>query len=420
MSPEFFFAASSSRDARFDGRFFIAVVTTGIYCRPICPARTPLKKNVRHYPTAAAAEAAGFRPCKRCRPETSPGTPAWSGTSATVARALRIIDETPSLDNLASRLGVTDRHLRRLFEEHLGAPPIAILQTRRLHLARTLLRETSLPIADVAFGAGFESVRRFNDAVRKAYGCTPSELRGKNVTEGSVSIRLTFRPPFRWDAIAKFHADRGTSFGDVTIEPVLDRHSCLSMTVPTSQARDIHDLVARARRTFDLAADPIAIDEHLSKDKLLRPLLAKRPGPRVPGAWDPFEVAVRAIVGQQISVRAATMIMKRCFPTFQWSGMPQSRIDTIKRLADNRAVLVRAASLDETIERLTAIRGIGPWTAHYIAMRALSEPDAFPHSDLGLRKAAAAIGIEASKLLDHAERWRPWRAYAAIALWESL
>jgi AraC family transcriptional regulator of adaptative response / DNA-3-methyladenine glycosylase II len=420
MSPEVFFAASRSRDPRFDGRFFIAVVTTGIYCRPICPARTALRKNVRHYPTAAAAEAAGFRPCKRCRPETSPGTPAWSGTSATVARALRIIDETPSLDDLASRLGVTDRHLRRLFEEHLGASPIAILQTRRLHLARTLLRETSLPIADVAFGAGFESVRRFNDAVRKAYGCTPSELRGKNVTEGSVSIRLTYRPPFRWDAIAKFHADRGTSFGDVTIEPSGDKHSCLSMTVPTSQARDIHDLVVRARRTFDLAADPIAIDEHLSKDKLLRPLLVKRPGPRVPGAWDPFEVAVRAIVGQQISVRAATTIMKRCFPTFQWSGMPQSRIDTIKRLADNRAVLVRAASLDETIERLTAIRGIGPWTAHYIAMRALSEPDAFPHSDLGLRKAAGAIGIEPSKLLDHAERWRPWRAYAAIALWESL
>ncbi len=418
MSPEVFFAASRSRDARFDGRFFIAVVTTGIYCRPICPARTPLKKNVRHYPTAAAAEAAGFRPCKRCRPETAPGTPAWSGTSATVGRALRIIDETPSLDNLASRLGVTDRHLRRLFEEHVGASPIAILQTRRLHLARTLLRETSLPIADVAFGAGFESVRRFNDAVRKAYRCTPSELRGKKVSDANIAIRLTFRPPFRWDALAKFLGDRGTSFGDVTIEPT--ETNALQMIVPTSRARDIHDLVMRARRTFDLAADPIAIDEHLRKDKYLRPLLAKRPGPRVPGAWDPFEVAVRAIVGQQISVRAATTIMHRCYPTFQWSGMPQSRIDTIHRLADNRSVLTRAASLDETIERLRSIQGIGPWTAHYIAMRALAEPDAFPHTDLGLRKAAAAIGIEPGKLLDHAERWRPWRAYAAIALWESL
>jgi AraC family transcriptional regulator of adaptative response / DNA-3-methyladenine glycosylase II len=418
MSPEGFFAASSSRDARFDGRFFIAVITTGIYCRPICPARTPLKKNVRHYPTAAAAEAAGFRPCKRCRPETSPGTPAWSGTSATVARALRIIDETPSLDHLASRLGVTDRHLRRLFEEHVGASPIAILQTRRLHLARTLLRETSLPIADVAFGAGFESVRRFNDAIRKTYNCTPSELRGKNVTEGAIAIRLTYRPPFRFDAIAKFLGDRGTSFGEVTIEPT--ETNALQMIVPTSRARDVHDLVMRARRTFDIAADPVAIDEHLRKDKRLRPLLAKRPGPRVPGAWDPFRVAVHAIVGQQISVRAATTIMNRCYPTFQWNGMPQSRIDTIHRLADNPSVLTRAASLDETIERLTSIQGIGPWTAHYIAMRALAEPDAFPHSDLGLRKAAVAIGIVPAKLLDHAERWRPWRAYAAIALWESL
>ena len=428
MSPELCFAASRSRDARFDGRFFIAVVTTGIYCRPICPAPPALRKNVRYYPTAAAAEAAGFRPCKRCRPETSPGTPAWSGTSATVARALRIIDETPSLDHLASRLGVTDRHLRRLFEEHVGASPIAILQTRRLHLARTLLRETALPIADVAFGAGFESVRRFNDAIRKAYGCTPSELRGKNATEGSITIRLTFRPPFRWDAIAKFLRDRGATFdgnrfmrGPITVE---NKQSCLSMTVPVALAREIHALVVRARRTFDLAADPTAIDAHLRKDKLLRPLLARRPGPRVPGAWDPFEVAVRAIVGQQISVRGATTIMNRCFATSDWSGMPKSRISAIRALeravADDPSILTRGASLDETIERLISLPGIGPWTAHYIAMRALSEPDAFPHTDLGLCKAAAAIGIDRGNLLAHAERWRPWRAYAAIALWESL
>jgi AraC family transcriptional regulator of adaptative response / DNA-3-methyladenine glycosylase II len=432
MSPELCYAASRSRDPRFDGRFFIAVVTTGIYCRPICPAPPALRKNVRYYPTAAAAEAAGFRPCKRCRPETAPGTPAWSGTSATVARALRIIDETPSLDHLASRLGITDRHLRRLFEEHVGAPPIAILQTRRLHLARTLLRDTSLSIADVAFGAGFESVRRFNDAMRKAYGCTPSELRGKNVSEGSVSIRLTFRPPFRWEAIAKFLGDRAIdgieSFdgvryvrAPVTIEP---NGNALVMKLPMSFARDIHAFVARARRTFDLAADPIAIDEHLRKDKLLRPLLARRPAPRVPGAWEPFEVAVRAIVGQQITVRAATTIMNRCFATSDWSGMPKSRIIAIRSLerafADDPSILTRGASLDETIERLTSLPGIGPWTAHYIAMRALAEPDAFPHTDLGLRKAAAAIGIDPAKLLAHAERWRPWRAYAAIALWESL
>ena len=448
MSPDLCYAASGSRDPRFDGRFFIAVITTGIYCRPICPVRTPLRKNVRYYPTAAAAEAAGFRPCKRCRPETSPGTPAWSGTSATVARALRIIDETPSLDHLAARLGVTDRHLRRLFEEHVGASPIAILQTRRLHLARTLLRETALPIADVAFGAGFESVRRFNDAIRKAYGCTPSELRGKNVNEGSVSIRLTFRPPFRWDAIAKFLGDRAIdgfeSFdgvryarGPITVEP--NGANALRMIVPATLARDIHALVIRARRTFDLAADPTAIDEHLRKDKLLRPLLTQRPGPRVPGAWEPFEVAVRAIVGQQITVRAANTIMNRCFETSDWSGMPKSRINTIRSLeravADDPSILTRGASLEETIERLTAIKGIGPWTAHYIAMRALAEPDAFPHTDLGLRKAAAAIGIDRSKLLAHAERWRSlarvrrrrivgvavmWHAYAPTPIGDLL
>ncbi len=243
-----------------------------------------------------------------------------------------------------------------------------------------------------------------------------------------ISIDLTFRPPFRWAAIAKFLGDRGDAFdgvqftrGEVTIEP--NGGSALRMIVPTHSS-DIDSLVVRARRTFDLDADPAAIDEHLRKDKLLRPLLKRRPGPRVPGAWEPLEVAVRAIVGQQISVRGATTIMKRCFPTSDWSGMPKSRINAIRALeqavADDPSILTRGASLEETIGRLTELKGIGPWTAHYIAMRVLGEPDAFPHSDLGLRKAAAAIGIDPAKLLDRAERWRPWRAYAAIALWESL
>jgi len=240
-------------------------------------------------------------------------------------------------------------------------------------------------------------------------------------------MRLTFRPPFRWDAIAKFLGDRAIdgieSFdgvryvrGPVTIEPNGER--ALRMT------GGVDGDIVRARRTFDLDADVATIDEHLRKDKLLRPLLARRPGPRVPGAWEPFEVAVRAIVGQQITVRAATTIMNRCFATSDWSGMPKSRIAAIRgferAVADDPSILTRGASLGETIERLTSLPGIGPWTAHYIAMRALAEPDAFPHTDLGLRKAAAAIGIEPAKLLARAERWRPWRAYAAIALWESL
>jgi AraC family transcriptional regulator of adaptative response / DNA-3-methyladenine glycosylase II len=242
-----------------------------------------------------------------------------------------------------------------------------------------------------------------------------------------MPIRLSFRKPFRWEAIAKFLGDRAIdgveSFdgaryvrGPVTIEP--NGEGTLRMTGGTD--RDI----VRARRTFDLDADPATIDEHLRRDKLLRPLLKKRPGPRVPGAWEPFEVAVRAIVGQQITVRAATTIMNRSFVTSRWSGMPKSRINAIRALeraiADDPSILTRGASLDETIERLMSLPGIGPWTAHYIAMRALGEPDAFPHTDLGLRKAAAAIGIDPAKLLAHAERWRPWRAYAAIALWESL
>ncbi|MDQ6799725.1 MAG: hypothetical protein M3041_02705 [Acidobacteriota bacterium] len=249
------------------------------------------------------------------------------------------------------------------------------------------------------------------------------------MSERDFSIRLTFRPPFRWEAIAKFLGDRAIngieSFdgvrytrGPVTIEP--DGVHALRMIA--SAGTDA--LVVRARRTFDLDADPAAIDAHLAKDKVLRPLLALRPGPRVPGAWEPFEVAVRAIVGQQISVRGATTIMNRCFATSEWSGMPKSRINTIRALeqavAGDPSILTRGASLDATIERLTELKGIGPWTAHYIAMRALGEPDAFPHSDLGLRKAAAAIGIDPAKLLQRAERWRPWRAYAAIALWESL
>ncbi len=245
-----------------------------------------------------------------------------------------------------------------------------------------------------------------------------------------MSIQLAFSQPFRWEAIAKFLGDRAIkgieSFdgvryvrGPVTIEP--EGGNALRMTVA---AGGVDGLVVRARRTFDLDANVTTIDEHLRKDKLLRPLIARRPGPRVPGAWEPFEVAVRAIVGQQITVRAATTIMNRCFVRSQWGGMLKSRINAIRSLeravANDPSILTRAASLDETIERLTSLPGIGEWTAHYIAMRALAEPDAFPHTDLGLRKAAAAIGIDPAKLLARAERWRPWRAYAAIVLWESL
>jgi AraC family transcriptional regulator of adaptative response / DNA-3-methyladenine glycosylase II len=453
MTPELCLAALNSRDPRFDGRFFTAVVTTGIYCRNVCPARPPKRENIRFYPTAAAAEEAGFRPCLRCRPDASVGTPAWSGTSATVARALRIIEEiaTDDVERLAARLGVSDRHLRRLFEEHLGASPIAIIQTRRLHLARVLLRGTAMRVSDVAFGAGFASVRRFNDAIRKAYRCAPSELRKRGARDAGLpgattAIRLPLREPFRFEAIASFLESRAIagreSFHDGLYEravngellTIVKENGALRMTIPASLGRDVRDLVVRARRMFDLAADPNAIDAHLRRDRVLRPLIDRRPGTRVPGAWEPFEVAVRAIVGQQISVKGATTIMARLAgmltpealanADLRQLGMPSSRIAAIQTLAravaSDPSLLTRGATLEETIERLTALRGIGPWTAHYIAMRAIGEPDAFPDGDLGLRKAAAARGLDPDKLIAHAERWRPWRAYAAIALWESL
>lgn len=269
---------------------------------------------------------------------------------------------------------------------------------------------------DLCYAASRRRDPRFDDAMRKEYRCTPSPLCGRSERSPSIAVRLPYRPPFRFDAIARFLADRD-QMPPVTIEP--DKGNALRMILPASGARAIHELVERARRTFDLTVDPLAIAEHLCKDSRLRPLLAKRPGPRVPGAWNPMTVAIRGIVGQQISVQAATTIMRRGDFT---KGMPQSRIDTIRRfqqaVASDPSLLERGASLEESIDRLIALKGIGPWTAHYIAMRVLNEPDAFPHSDLGLRKAAALIGIE--NLLAHAERWRPYRAYAAIALWESL
>lgn len=465
LDADLCYEAIRSRDARFDGRFFTGVRTTGIYCRPVCPARTPKRENVDFYSSAAAAEGAGFRACLRCRPETSVGTPAWEGTSTTVARALRLIDEAADLDvdSLAGRLGMTDRHLRRLFLEHLGAPPIAIMQTRRSLLARRLILETSLPMTDVAFGAGFASLRRFNEAIRSTYGCTPVEMRrnATTVATSAITLSLIARPPFRAEALFAFLRERaiagvetidGTRWRRATrvgewmgLVEIAAEDARVTLTVPSSAARNLHRVVASARRALDLALDPEPVAQHLSRDPRLRPLVRRFRGVRVPVAWDAFETAVRAIAGQQVSVAGATTTMGRIasafgeplpetgmtlFPTpsilrdAKITGMPSARAATISALAaavdEDFSLLERAATLEDTIERLCEIPGIGPWTAHYIAMRVIGEPDAFPHSDLGLRKAAAAIGIDPNHLLAHAERWRPWRAYAAMTLWESL
>ncbi len=470
------YRALEARDARFDGKFFTAVKTTGVYCRPICPAKTPHRRNCSFYRSAAAAAEAGYRPCLRCRPESSPGTPAWAGTSATVTRALRLIGEgalvDSSADALAARLGVGARHLRRLFVEHLGAPPAAVEQTRRIHFAKKLLDETEIPITQIAFSAGFNSVRRFNAAMRGAYDRSPRELRNggaRKPREARIRLRLGYRPPFDWKQVLGFLAVRaipgvesvrddvyarslavGSFRGVVRLRP--GAGDWLELETPSEAAAELPQIVARARAVFDLGADPHKIAAQLVVDPSLRKLVRRRPGLRVPGAWDPFEMSVRAVVGQQVTVRGATTVAGRLTSTYgerldgssedidrlfpsprdllamepEGHGMPHRRAQAVRTLA--RTVVDRPAFFDEPaeqfIESLCELPGFGPWTAHYTAMRALGHPDAFPGSDLGLRKAISAIdGGEVPTLAQlerRAEAWRPWRSYAAMLLWSSL
>jgi len=472
------YRAISTRDARFDGRLFVGVKTTGIYCRPICPARTPKFENVSFYPSAAAAQEAGFRPCLRCRPEISPELAFWRGTSNTVSRALALIEagglDEDDVEGLANRLGVGARQLRRLFHRHVGASPVAVAQTRRVLLAKQLIHETSLPMAEVALAAGFNSVRRFNETFRELFGRPPATLRhvrdrGKRQAS-SLSVRLAYRPPYDWDAMLSFLGQRaipgvekvsndsykrsiaiGQHSGVVTVTPADKSRVDVAIRFPDIAA--LPQIIARVRRVFDLAADPDLIGAHLSLDPMLAPLVAVRPGLRVPGAWDGFELAARAIFGQQITVPAATKLLGKLvqqygeplgeamrdveglshlFPSsariagadLTKLGMPGARARAVMSLAQvisaDPAIFGRGASLAEAIAKLRSLPGIGEWTAQYIAMRELREPDAFPAADIGLLRAmAGADGRRPSpaKLLARAERWRPWRAYAALHLW---
>ncbi len=471
-------AAFLCRDRRFEGRFFAGVTTTGVYCRPGCPAPLPKARNVRFFACAAAAEDAGFRACRRCRPESAPGTPAWMGTSATVARALRLIeaglvDEAP-LGALAERLGVGERHLRRLFREHLGTSPVAVSRTRRAHFARKLLDDTSLRMSDVALAAGFSSVRRFNEAMRAAFGVPPTELRRASGDGGrpdsGIALRIPFRAPFDAPALLAFLAARalpgveevsdgvwrrtaelGGSAG--TVEATVDeRRPALAVRLRGFGPSASLEAARRAGRLFDVDADPVAIAAHLSRDAALAPLVARRPGLRVPGAWDPFETSVRTVLGQQVSVKAARTLAARLVARFGRPlpaaagglthlfpraadlaeadvaaiGLPARRAETVRALAREVALgridLAPAASLDEALRRLSGIPGIGPWTAEAIALRALGEPDAFPAGDLGLRKALAEGGAMPSgaEATARAAAWRPWRGYALIHLWTDL
>lgn len=457
--------ARLARDPRFDGRFFIGVRTTRIFCRPICPARPPLERNVEYYPSAAAAAAAGLRPCLRCRPECAPGTPAWNGSSTTVARALRDIAagalDDQSLNELAARLGVTDRHLRRLFLDHLGAPPIAVAQTHRLLSAKRLLDDTALPVSTVALASGFRSVRRFNDTFRRTWGRSPRELRKqRRAPEGTgLRFRLRYRPPFDWPALLAFLKTRAIPGVESVREGVYRRSierggvtglievsqadSELILEIDHPHPESMLAIVSRVRRLFDVDADPMAIVSSLRADPLLMPLLRARPGLRVPGAWDAFELAIRAVLGQQVSVRGASTLAGRLVERFgrplptatggvthlfphaedlaeadvAWIGIPAKRAETVRSIAAAFAAAGRA-EVGPTLQQLCALPGIGEWTAGYIAMRAFGDPDAYPAGDLVLLRAASAASSR--ELERHAERWRPWRAYAALHLWQGV
>jgi AraC family transcriptional regulator of adaptative response / DNA-3-methyladenine glycosylase II len=482
MDDDACYRAIETRDHRFDGRLFVAVTTTGIYCRPFCPAPTPKREHVRFFHTAAAAQEAGFRPCLRCRPETSPEVAFWQGSSSTVSRALRLIEagalDDANVDTLAARLGMGERQLRRLFRRYLGASPISIAQIRRILLAKQLIHGTQLPMTEIAMAAGFGSVRRFNETFQQLFKRPPKTLRRTGVAEepvgttGAVAVKLGYRLPYdleimlsflRARAIPGIEAVSGSQYartiaigherGVLVVEPVPG--NCLKATVRFPNLKCLPAIIARVRRVFDLAADPLAIGAHLSQDPTLAPLVAARPGLRVPGAWDGFELAVRAILGQQITVPAATKLagklVRACgetiddpaavdhglthvFPTprqlvgtdLAAVGIPKARRTALSSLATavvaDPLIFGPRRSLEEAIVQLRSLAGVGEWTAQYIATRELREPDAFPATDIGLLRALSdGNGARPSpdELLARAEHWRPWRAYAALHLWAS-
>jgi AraC family transcriptional regulator, regulatory protein of adaptative response / DNA-3-methyladenine glycosylase II len=474
------YRALQSRDARFDGLIYVGITSTGIYCRPICPARTAKVEHCRFFSSAAAAQDAGFRPCLRCRPETAPDLASWRGTSNSVSRALALIAEGAldgegnGVEKLAERLGLGERQLRRLFLQHLGASPISVAQTRRVLFAKQLIHETKMPMTEVAMASGFGSVRRFNETFLKLFQRPPSALRRKSSArheEKDVTLRLRYRAPYDWENMLGFLRTRAIpgvevvdggrylrtvevdgTMGSIEVTHLPDRQS-LAVSIRFPDVRLFPAIVARVRRLFDLGADIETIDDHLSGDPVLAALVAQRPGLRAPGGWDGFEIAVRAVLGQQISVVAARGLagklvvlhgravpkaflmhpdLSRVFPTAKrlasassiGLAMPAARLMTLKAVAEAAAAdpnLFRPfGDIEETVARLRTIRGIGEWTAQYIALRAIREMDAFPATDIGLLRSVASMDGEkttATSLLSRAEAWRPWRAYAAQHLW---
>ncbi len=473
------YRAALSRDPRFDGWFVAAVHTTGIYCRPSCPAITPKPHNVSFFPTAAAAQQRGFRACKRCRPDASPGSPDWNIRADVVARAMRLIADgvvdREGVAGLARRLGYSDRHLTRLMTDELGAGPLAVARAQRAQTARVLIETTAMPMTDVAFAAGFASVRQFNDTVRDVFASSPTALRAARHTHdtaaphpGTISLTLPARLPI--DIPAAFHflggrTVRGVESWDGTtyrrtlrlprgsgVVALRADGTGVSCSLTLSHLSDLQTAVQRCRRLLDLDADPIAIDSSLAADAMLAPLVAARPGLRSPGAVDGAEILVRAILGQQVSVAGARSVAGRLttavgesvgVPTDDALGLlfpspegllaldpdtlpfPGARRIALRRacaaLVDGKVVLDVGAEREEIVESLVSLPGIGPWTASYVAMR-LGDPDQFMPSDLGVRRALERVGRSGrpQDVLAIAERWRPWRSYAQHHVWATL
>jgi AraC family transcriptional regulator of adaptative response / DNA-3-methyladenine glycosylase II len=468
------YGAVLSRDPRFDGWFFTAVTTTRIYCRPSCPARTPMRSHVRFYPSAAAAQLAGFRACKRCRPNATPGSPEWDIRADVAARAMRLIADglvdREGVPALAAQLGYSVRQLQRTLSVEVGAGPIALARAQRAQTARVLIETTSLPMADVAFAAGFASIRQFNDTVQTVFASSPTHLRSRVAevsrsmtdTSAALVLRLPFRQPLCPDnlfghlaatAVPGVEEVQGATYrrtlrlahgpGIVELTPTPEHIVC---RVALSDLRDLTAAIARCRWLLDLDADPAAVDRQLGLDPALRPIIEKAPGRRVPRCADGGEMAVRAVLGQQVSAAAARTNASRMvirhgeplqkpygglthlFPTSEAlqgvdSGLPADRRRTLSALvgalSDGRLSLGPGCDRARALSVLASLPGIGPWTSQMIAMRALGDPDAFPASDLGVHRGAEAVGLPSTPaaLIRHSAPWRPWRAYAVQYLW---
>ena len=475
------YRAVQSRDSRFDGWFVTAVLTTGIYCRPSCPVRLPLARNVSFHPTAAAAQRAGFRACKRCRPDASPGSPEWNVRGDAVARAMRLIADgavdREGVTGLAARVGYTERQLERMLRAEVGAGPLAVARAQRVQTARVLIETTDLPFSDIAFAAGFASIRQFNDTVRSACGCTPTALR-HNVTRRqspdtppggqTLTLRLPVRTPFAYEGIfghlaatavpgceevrdgsyrRTLRLNRGNAIVSLTPQP--DHVRCVLVL---ENVRDLATAITRCRRLLDLDADPEAVIDALGSDADLGTVVTKAPGQRIPRTVDEHEMAVRSVLGQQVSTKAARTHAGRLVSAYgsaitDPSGGLTHTFPSVEQLAEINPVHLavpgaRRTSLhalisglisgdvaldagcdwDRARQQLLAVPGIGPWTAEIVAMRALGDPDAFPATDLGVRLAAGQLGLgtDCRSLTTHSARWRPWRSYAVQHLWATL